>query len=160
MAYRVDKEKCFHTYFANEPKLRIHYFIINSFYENHDRFLDCDEVMIRFKVLLTEIYCVVNEINYCKPQAVAIDYNPNNCKFIITERGRNVLVHVISKLVSLIKGIKSDELKAPCPGFILKLCLRNNWLCMTASGQFDIWYVRGTNYFNFHPCSSSMNLIS
>ena len=160
MAYRVDKEKCFHTYFANEPKLRIHYFIINSFYENHDRLLDCDEVMIRFKVLLTEIYCVVNEINYCKPQAVAIDDNPNNCKFIITERGRSGLEHDISKLVPPIKGIKSDELKAPCPGFILKLCLRNNWLCMTASGQFDIWYVRGTNYFDFHPCSSSMNLIS
>ena len=158
MAYRVDKEKCFHTYFANEPKLRIHYFIINSFYENHDRLLDCDEVMTHLKVLLTEIYCVANEINYCKPQAVAIDDNPNNCKFIITERGRSVLEHVISKLVPPIKGIKSDE--APCPGFILKLCLRNNWLCMTASGQIDIWYVRGTNYFDFHSCSSSMSLIS
>ena len=104
MASRVYKEKCFHTYFANEPKLRIHCFIINSFYENHDRLLDCDEVIIHFKGLLTEIDCVVNEINYCKPQAVAIDDNPNNCKFIITERGRSGLEYVISKLVPPMEG--------------------------------------------------------
>ena len=155
MASQFDEEECFKKYLEYEPKLRIHFFLINSLYDQRSNgILDCADVARQLKVLKSQVDHVIDNINQCSPDIVIIKNNPNYMRTIITDMGKNVLQYDISKLVPL-EGAWPYHLEAICPSNVIKEYVRRNWLYISRSSKYKK-YERGKNYLEFVTLYTSL----
>ena len=155
MTSLADEEECFKMYLEYEPKLRIHFFLINSLYnQTCNGILDCADVARQMKISVSDIHTAIDYINQCSPDMVIIKNNPNYFGVTVTELGKSVLQYDISKLVTL-EEIWPGQLEAICPSDVIMECVHNNWLYRNRSSKFKR-YERGKNYCDFVTLYTSL----
>ena len=157
MAKEDDVEDCFKKHFDNEPGLKIHYFMIKSFY-NGDRNLVLEDKVIarQLQISRNDVWRVANDINQRSAGAVSYRQNSTHTKTIITDFGRKVLQHDIIKTVPL-KGIGFNSFKAIFPFNLLSVYLQNGWLDKIGIGN-KVKIVRGKKCKDFVCLHNSLCL--
>ena len=157
MASHIDEEQCFEDFFANEPKLQLHYFMIKSLYEgDRDPVLYDWQLARQFRIQKCGVYTAVEDINQWSPEAVSFKQNSGYRKTIITQKGKTVLQHDLAKLVPQ-DGVFLKDLKKSFSNELINEYLLFNWLGKDKRNR-KVIIVRGEKYEEFVMLFTSLGL--